>query len=101
MSLDGGSFLLNYKDKLEDTAKISLYNRDKKEIDVLLEDSNELMNIREPKFNSNNSGFYFIAEDIKNNTKIYYFNIKEKTTQQIWYKENEQPINLYLINELE
>lgn len=101
LSLDGGSFLLNYKDKLEDTAKIALYNKGKKEIEVLLEDSNELMNIREPKFNSNNSGFYFIADDIKNNTKVYYFNIKEKTIQQIWYKENEQPINLYLINEFE
>lgn len=40
--------------------------------------------------------FYFIADDIENNTKILFFNIKEKTTQQIWYNENEQPIILYL-----
>lgn len=101
LSLDGGSFLLNYKDKLENTAKIAIYDRSKKEIKVLLEDSNELINIREPKFNSNNTGFYFIADNIKNDTRVYYFNIKEKTIQQIWYEENEEPINLYLINEFE
>lgn len=97
LSLDGESFLLNYKDKIEDTSKIGLYNKSERKIELLLEDSNELMNIREPIFNSDNSGFYFIADNNEKNTKLYYFNLKKKTIDLIWYKENEQPINLYLI----
>lgn len=97
LSSDGENFLLNYKDKLDDTSKISLYNRDKKEIELLLEDSTELINIREPIFNSDNSGFYFIADSNEKNTKVYFFDLKKKKINQIWYKDNEQPINLYLI----
>lgn len=100
LSLDGENFLLNYKDKLEDTSKIGLYNKSEGKIELQLEESKQLMNIREPKFNSDNSGFYFIADNVDNNeknTKVYFFNLKKKTIDEIWYKENEQPINLYLI----
>ena len=100
LSLDGENFLLNYKDKLEDTSKIGLYNKSEGKIELQLEESKQLMNIRETKFNSDNSGFYFIADNVDNNeknTKVYFFNLKKKTIDEIWYKENEQPINLYLI----
>jgi hypothetical protein len=56
---------LNYKDKLEDTSKIGFFNRSEKKIDLLLEDTNKLTDIREPKFNLDNSGFYFILDSKK------------------------------------
>lgn len=96
LSSDGEHFLLNFKDKLEDTSKIGLYNTSKNKIDLLLEDTTRFYNIREPVFNSDNSGFYFIADN-ENNPKVYFFNLKDKTTKEIWFKENEQAINLYII----
>lgn len=97
LSSDGESFLLNFKDKLEDTSKIGLYSKSKKKIDLLLEDTTDLLNIREPIFNSKNNGFYFIADDTSNTAKAYFFNLEDKTIKEIWSKKNEQPISLYLI----
>ncbi|MFS1518817.1 hypothetical protein V1503_20485 [Bacillus sp. SCS-151] len=96
LSPNGETILFNYKDRLESSSKIATYNRNSKKTEILLEDPGQLKNIREPLFNSNNSVFYFIADNIENNnTSIYFFDLKSKKIQKIWTKKNEDPINIY------
>jgi hypothetical protein len=100
LSNDGKKVLINYKDGIEPDkpSKIANYKIDGGGgIELLLQDSKQNFNIRQPKYDQGNSGFYFIADDgpIGSSSFVKYFDLKSKKVKQLFHNDHNLIINIY------
>ncbi|WP_071460895.1 hypothetical protein [Bacillus massilinigeriensis] len=102
LSKKGDELLINYKDGLElnQPSKMVNFNIKNNNSKVLIEESQDYINIRQPIYSKDNKGFYFIA-DINTEkvpetaSAVYYYDFQTKEIKEIWKKGNGQAINLY------
>lgn len=106
LSSDGKNILISYYNNLEEqTSKIASIDVETQKMREYSQDSSKLSRIREPIYNSDKSGFYFLADIDKpiiiNNEKvkgvtINFYDIKKKVSSEVWFKEDGQVINFHL-----
>ncbi|MGP7818990.1 hypothetical protein [Niallia sp. 01092] len=102
LSENGKVLLINYKDGLKDNqpSKIVSFNLDDKKTKILMEDTENYTDIRQPIMSKDNRGFYFISDTNGKQsdqilTHINYFDFKTNCVKQIWNKTNGQPVRIY------
>jgi hypothetical protein len=103
ISPDGKGILVSYHENPEKpSSKIAIIDLENQEQKVILQDSRKLSMIREPKYNKDKSGFYFLADIDKNvNIKdqkvkgvtINFYNFKDKEVSKIWFREDGEAVN--------
>ncbi|MGV7002853.1 hypothetical protein ACWA2C_30025 [Priestia megaterium] len=109
LSPDGEKILFSWKNSIDPEASstISLFDIQTKKEKVVLKDSKELINVHQPLYSKGGNGFYFIADlnkVIKNKTTntqmhpstIKFFDFNSNEIEDVWFKENGTPINIYL-----
>ncbi len=99
ISNDEKTLLINYKDGLESNkpSKVVKYLIDEGDMKLIIQDSDQNFDIRQPLFNLNNNGFYFISDENETGSSsiVQYFNLKTKEIEKVFYNEKGPIINLY------
>jgi hypothetical protein len=102
LSNDGKTILINYKDGIEpeQPSKIAKFNINGDGLELLLQDSEQNFNFRQPIFDRINNGFYFIVDDnpMSSSSSVKYYNLKTKETKQVFHYKKGPIINIYLNN---
>ncbi|MBU7595716.1 hypothetical protein [Metabacillus halosaccharovorans] len=104
LSSDGKNILISYYNNLEEqTSKIESIDIAKQKATLLLQDSK--MNIREPKYNKDKSGFYYLANANKqiklddknaNEVTINFYDLAAKKIKEVWSMEDGETVNFYI-----
>ncbi|SMQ81054.1 hypothetical protein SAMN05444673_4111 [Bacillus sp. OV166] len=104
LSSDGNNILISYfNNPKEHTFSIATIDMKSKNTTLLLKDPT--VSMRQPEYNKDKSGFYFLADKNKqinindenvNEVTINFYEIKNKIISKTWFCKNGQVVNFYV-----